>query len=123
MGKSECIRIEADLKQIKNCRANISKYETSLTILSEVLSLTGNEVRLKILFLLSKESRLCVCDLSDILLMNISAISQHLRKLRDKGLIKKKREAQTIYYSLTEKYIKVTTPLFNLIEDNKVLEI
>ena len=38
---------------------------------------------LKILYLLQEEGQLCPCDLSDILGMNTSPISQHLRKLKD----------------------------------------
>ena len=82
-----CIRLEADAKQIMNCREVVQKLDTSFQDLSSILSLTGNSVRLKLLYLLNKEGRLCVCDLSDVLEMNVSAISQHLRKLKDRNLI------------------------------------
>lgn len=65
-----------------------------------MLALAGNEVRLKILFLIYEENELCPCDLSDILGMSIPAVSQHLRKLRDGGLIESRREGQTIFYKL-----------------------
>jgi DNA-binding transcriptional ArsR family regulator len=32
-----------------------------------------------------------------------SALSQHLAKLRDEGLVKTRREGQTIYYALADK--------------------
>ena len=57
--------------------------DQSLDYLTSGLSSVGNSVRLKILYLLFEEKRLCVCDLSDILGMNISAISQHLRKIKE----------------------------------------
>jgi DNA-binding transcriptional ArsR family regulator len=54
--------------------------------------------------------------------MTISAVSQHLRKLKDKNLIKTEREAQTIYYSMTKEYDLFFKPFFKIIYDNKILE-
>ena len=122
MENNSCIRIEADIEQISNCKQSISELENSFDKLSNALSLAGNNVRLKILFLLSQEQELCVCDLSDILSMKISAISQHLRKLKDRNLIKPERKAQTIFYSLTTEYEKIFLPFFELIDGNKILE-
>ena len=99
MEKQTCIRLEADAKQIMDCRALIQELDNPLSFVSEVLNLAGNKVRLKILFLIQREERLCVCDLSDILEMNVSAISQHLRKLKDRDLVYATKEAQTIFYS------------------------
>jgi DNA-binding transcriptional ArsR family regulator len=122
MEHNNCIRVNADVKQISNCKHIITDFEDSFELLSNALSLAGNNVRLKILFLLSKEHELCVCDLSDILSMKISAISQHLRKLKDRHIIKSKRNAQTIFYSLTSEYKTIFLPFFELIEGNKIME-
>ena len=122
MKNNVCIRLEADVEQINNCKITIDKFDNSINLLSNALNLAGNNVRLKILFLLSKEKELCVCDLSDILSMKISAISQHLRKLKDKNLIRPDRKAQTIFYSLSPEYEKIFSPFFELIEDNKIME-
>ena len=123
MENNSCIRIEADIEQISNCKQTVNELENSFDLLSNALSLAGNNVRLKILFLLSQEQELCVCDLSDILSMKISAISQHLRKLKDKNLIRPKRKAQTISYSLSKEYEKLFSPFFELIENNKIMEV
>ena len=122
MENNSCIRIEADIEQISNCKQTINKLDNSFELLSSILNLAGNNVRLKILFLLSQEKELCVCDLSDILEMNISAISQHLRKLKDRNIIKPNRKAQTIFYSLTTKYETIFSPFFKLIDGNKIME-
>lgn len=121
MEKQICIRLEADVKQIIDCRSSIEKLDDSFTSISDVLSLTGSPVRLKILFLLQKEGRLCVCDLSDILRMNVSAISQHLRKLRDRNLIFSEKEAQTIFYALHPERVFMLIPLFELLKNESVL--
>lgn len=117
-----CIRLEADAKQILDCREAIKELNNSFDDLSNILSLTGNSVRLKLLYLLNKEGRLCVCDLSDILEMNVSAISQHLRKLKDRKLIYSNKEAQTIFYSVSKDKLTLLIPFFKILENSKVLE-
>jgi len=116
MEKHICIRLEADAKQIMDCRASIDEVDASLSSVSEVLNLAGNKVRLQILFLLQREKRLCVCDLSDILKMNVSAISQHLRKLKDRDLIYATKEAQTIFYALNSDKMLVLSRILSLLE-------
>lgn len=120
MGKHICIRLEADAKQIMDCRSSIEDLNSSLTFVSEVLNLAGNKVRLQILFLLQREERLCVCDLSDILEMNVSAISQHLRKLKDRDLIYATKEAQTIFYALNEDKMATLRPILNLLKKENI---
>ena len=122
MDNISCIRQQADIKQINRCKDRVSELNGSFDYLSNGLELAGNNVRLKILFLLYEEKQLCVCDLSDILGMTISAISQHLRKLKDRKLIETVRQAQTIFYSLTKEYEKMLKPFFKILHENKILE-
>ncbi len=79
------------------------------------LALAGNEVRLKIVYLLEEEKELCPCDLADILNMTIPAVSQNLRKLKDGNLITSRRDGQIIYYSLTNDNFKILKPFFKRI--------
>ncbi|MFP3422643.1 metalloregulator ArsR/SmtB family transcription factor, partial [Bacillus sp. SIMBA_161] len=44
----------------------------------------------------------CVCEFVEIFEVSQSAISQHLRKLRDLGVVKEKRKGQWIFYSLNQ---------------------
>ena len=122
MKNNSCIRQQADIEQINHCKKTVSELNESFDYLANGLSLVGNNVRLKILYLLFEEKRLCVCDLSDILEMNISAISQHLRKMKDRNLLQTEREAQTIFYSLTPEYSTFLNPFFEILDKNKVLE-
>ena len=122
MENNSCIRQQADIEQINRCKDTVSELNESFDYLANGLSLVGNSVRLKILYLLFEEKRLCVCDLSDILGMNISAISQHLRKMKDRNLIENEREAQTIFYSMTPKYEELLNPFFEILDKTKILE-
>ncbi len=121
MNNSSCIRVFADAAQIEGCKAKIKDVDQSVEQLANALNLAGNEVRLKILFLLHQEKQLCVCDLSDILEMNISAISQHLRKLRDGQVIQSKKIGQTVFYSLQPAFQTLLAPFFGLIDRKQIL--
>lgn len=122
MKENTCIRVLADVNQIRQCRDKIKQVDESIDILGNALALAGNNVRLKILYLLQEEGQLCPCDLSDILGMAVSAISQHLRKLKDGKLVESKKTGQTIFYSVNRDYSEVLKPIFKLITNNKVLE-
>ncbi|GAB3338600.1 hypothetical protein GCM10027429_23990 [Marivirga atlantica] len=111
-----CIRVYADEKQIKQCKQDIEKVGDAVNRIARALNLAGNEVRLKILFLLDKESKMCPCDLSDILGMTVPAISQHLRKLKDAGLVETNKVGQTIFYSISESNNLILNPIFKLLE-------
>lgn len=59
----------------------------------------GNESRLMILCMLTEGER-SVSDLNQIIPLSQSALSQQLARLRQQGLVKTRRESQTIFYSL-----------------------
>jgi DNA-binding transcriptional ArsR family regulator len=123
MSKQECIREVADLNQINRCIDSLEKVEGSIDRLTDILKLAANDVRLKILYLLSREVHLCPCDLSDILDMSVPAVSQHLRKLKDGGLVETQRDGQTIFYSLNPLFNEILSPSFDQIKDNNILEV
>ena len=107
-----CIRVLADVNQINNCKGRLNELALAFEKMSKALSLTGNEVRLKILFLLHEEGELCPCDLSDILSMTVPAISQHIRKLKDGNMIIARKTGQTIFYRLNNAFDAILFPLF-----------
>jgi DNA-binding transcriptional ArsR family regulator len=74
--------------------------QKGLAMLADLLGIAGNIQRLKILYLLHAHKEMCVCDLAEVLELSDSAASQHLRKLKDKNIVKTRRKGQTIYYSL-----------------------
>lgn len=71
--------------------------------------------RLRILLRLT-QSESCVCDLIDELGVPQSLVSYHLGKLRDAGIVRSRRKAQWVYYSLVpEAWEAMTTPLRSLL--------
>ena len=62
----------------------------------------GEPTRLKIVKMLAQGS-FCVCELSEYLDMLQPRISQHLKILKDEGLVRENRESYWVYYSLDKK--------------------
>lgn len=111
MKDTACIRVFADTDHVQQCQTRLAHVELALQSLAAVLALAGNEVRLKILFLLAQEQQLCVCDIADVLQMTVSAVSQHLRKLKDGGVLHAHKVGQTVFYALSQPHLPILQPL------------
>ncbi|MEQ9424054.1 MAG: metalloregulator ArsR/SmtB family transcription factor [Cyclobacteriaceae bacterium] len=109
--ENSCIRVLADVNQIMECKEEIERVKEQTKPLTRLLALAGNEVRLHILYLLYREEQMCPCDLSDVLQMNVSPISQHLRKLKDAGMVIDNKVGQTIFYSLDKETVSPILPI------------
>ena len=66
----------------------------------------SDENRLYILQILAENGRTCVCDLSEILRLNQSKLSYHLKVLLDVGFISVEKEGKWNYYSARSKELK-----------------
>ncbi|MDD4588687.1 MAG: metalloregulator ArsR/SmtB family transcription factor [Heliobacteriaceae bacterium] len=73
----------------------------------------GEPTRLRILRLLA-DRELCVCDLEEILAINQPRISQHLKVLKQAGLVKERREAQRRICSFDREAFEQVFEEFNL---------
>lgn len=67
-----------------------------------LLKLLANENRLLILCRLALARELSVNDLADAVGLSQSALSQHLAKMREDGLLATRREAQTVFYRIAD---------------------
>lgn len=66
------------------------------------LRLLSNEHRLLALCLLLEYGEMSVTELLEQLDLGQSALSQHLARLREAGLVTYRREAQTLYYRIQD---------------------
>ena len=73
--------------------------------LSDFFKILGDTTRMKILSALFQEE-MCVCDIAYLLKMTQSAISHQLRVLKQGRLVKYRKEAKVVYYSLEDEHIK-----------------
>lgn len=76
----------------------------SISHLAEIFKALGDSTRIKILYILSLKE-LCVCDITEAIRMNQSAVSHQLRILRNLRLVKYRREGKSVYYSLDDNHI------------------
>jgi len=65
-----------------------------------LLRAVGNEHRLLVLCLLLAHEEMTVGALLEQVALSPSALSQHLARMRDEGLVAYRREAQTLYYRI-----------------------
>jgi ArsR family transcriptional regulator, virulence genes transcriptional regulator len=68
---------------------------------ARLLKALANERRLMILCLLV-DGEMCVGDINARVGLSQSALSQHLALLREDGLVRTRREGQTIYYAIED---------------------
>ncbi|MBK6675069.1 MAG: winged helix-turn-helix transcriptional regulator [Proteobacteria bacterium] len=78
---------------------DFSQLRDNATQAARLLRALSNENRLMLLCMLFERER-TVSELNESLPLSQSALSQHLAVLRDEGLVKTRREAQSIYYGL-----------------------
>ncbi len=74
--------------------------------LSELFKIFGDGTRLRILLALDT-AELCVCDICEILGMNMSAVSHQLRALKDAHLVASRKEGRNVFYSLCDDHVRV----------------
>ncbi len=67
-----------------------------------LLEAAGYSQRLKILYLLQLQNDINVADIASVLGITDSAVSQHLRKLKDQKIVKSVKKRQTVYYSVVK---------------------
>jgi ArsR family transcriptional regulator len=72
---------------------------------TEIFSALADSTRFRILTSLI-EGELCVCDLTEICNVSQSAVSHQLRLLRDRGLVRSRREGQRVVYSLQDEHVR-----------------
>ena len=65
----------------------------------------GDSTRIRILCALDK-AELCVCDMSALLGMTVSAVSHQLKLLRESDLVKTRRDGKIVYYSLSDEHVQ-----------------
>ena len=73
--------------------------------LAALFKIFGDGTRVQILHAL-EQSEMCVCDLAVLLGVTKSAVSHQLKALKLANLVKFRREAQVIYYSLSDDHVK-----------------
>jgi ArsR family transcriptional regulator, lead/cadmium/zinc/bismuth-responsive transcriptional repressor len=92
-----------DPKTLTELYALVPKDET-LSIVVEAFQSLADLTRFKILYALMTHE-VCVRDLALLIGVSESAISHQLRFLRDRHLVKQRREGNIMYYTLSDHHL------------------
>ena len=71
----------------------------TITPLVDLLKALAHPVRLRVLALL-RGGELCVCQITEILGVPTSTVSEHLTELRRSGLLTERKDGRWVYYAL-----------------------
>jgi len=85
---------------IKN--GDLSGLQENAGQAAQFLKLLSNEHRLLVLCQLMDHGEMTVNALADAVGLSQSALSQHLARLREDGLVTFRREAQTVHYRVSD---------------------
>lgn len=105
MVKEICESKGADLEKVSRAAAGMARLGTYQEA-SEIFRALGDVTRVRILDAVSREE-LCVCDISELTEMTPSAVSHHLRTLRNLRLVRSRRAGKKVYYSLRDSHVAV----------------
>ncbi|NLY59195.1 MAG: helix-turn-helix transcriptional regulator [Gammaproteobacteria bacterium] len=85
---------------------DFSFFQEGAAQAAALLKTVGNEHRLLVLCLLIGHGEMTVGELLGQVKLSQSALSQHLAKMRDEGLVTYRREAQTLHYRIADPNVK-----------------
>jgi DNA-binding transcriptional ArsR family regulator len=83
--------------------SGLAGLEANADEAARFLKLLANEQRLLILCHLVENGEMTVNGLADTVNLSQSALSQHLARLREDGLVKFRRDAQTLHYRVADR--------------------
>ena len=81
---------------------DLAMFETKAGQVADTLKAIGNARRLMVLCKLAEHGEVTVGDLARDVGLSQSALSQHLAKMRDEGLVTYRRESQTLWYAIAD---------------------
>ncbi|MDO8423458.1 MAG: metalloregulator ArsR/SmtB family transcription factor [Parvibaculum sp.] len=95
---------------------DMAKLAASAGDAARMMRLLANEKRLLILCTLVMRKEANVGELAEEVELGMSALSQHLAKLREDGLVEARKEAQQVYYRISNpdaaKILKVLKDIY-----------
>lgn len=99
-----CTAHATDTSHLERVRADLPSVDV-MHELSDFFKILGDSTRLAILSALDL-TPLCVCELSELFGMTVSAISHQLKILRQNNLVKYTRIGKNVMYSLADDHVR-----------------
>lgn len=92
-----------DPKAVEAARSTLCS-EDELTLIADTFQILANPTRLQIVRSLARRE-LCVGDLAAVVGASPSAVSHHLRQLRQMRLVRHRRDGKLTYYTLDDGHV------------------
>ncbi len=86
---------------------DFATFEANAAEVAQVLRALANERRLMILCKLVEWGEANVTTLTEAVGLSQSALSQHLARMREEGIVDYRREGQTLWYRVSEPRIEL----------------
>jgi ArsR family transcriptional regulator len=93
---------------------------TPLALLVQVHKAIGHPVRLRLLAML-RSGPLCVCQMTVVVKLAASTVSEHLSDLRKAGLVTERKEGRWVEYRLSDSALRqgILDPVWPALEDER----
>jgi ArsR family transcriptional regulator, virulence genes transcriptional regulator len=96
-------------------QADAAQLEAKAAEVAAIMRALANERRLMILCKLVEWGEASVNSLAAAIGLSQSALSQHLAKMRDEGLVSYRRESQTLWYRIADPRIEELFAMLHLL--------
>ncbi len=96
--------IAAHDEMIQDLRGQMPDLE-KLYDLAELYTVFGDTTRIRILYVLLN-AELCVNDMAQLLGLSQTAVSHQLRVLKNKKLVKFRKEGKVVFYSIADDHVR-----------------
>ncbi|MCZ0755890.1 ArsR/SmtB family transcription factor [Anoxybacillus sp. J5B_2022] len=101
MAKDMCEVVCVDEEKVRALKGQMEDLQG----VQQLFKALADSTRLKIIYALTLEEELCVCDVANIIGSTVATASHHLRFLRDIGLAKHRKEGKLVFYSLQDEHV------------------
>lgn len=85
--------------------SDLQRLQASASQAAALLQAVGNPHRLLVLCLLIEHGEMTVGAINALVPLSPSALSQHLSRMREEGLVAFRREAQTLHYRIDHPHV------------------
>jgi len=99
----KCTVFCVDEKRVRRGRATLPSDE-QIRDIADTFKVLANPTRVKIIRALSAGD-MCVCEISEVVGLSVSATSHQLQQLRDLRLVRSRSEGKLVHYSLRAPFV------------------
>ena len=98
-----CCEFSIDEKRVRLGRKNLLSEEMTRDV-AETFRMIAHPTRVKMIRALAV-GEMCVCEISEVIGLSISATSHQLHLLRSLRLVRSRSEGKQVYYSLQDSFV------------------